>query len=139
MKENLEIKPYDWIILLLASISAIARFIMNKYNFEYVDYFIAIVNLVGLDYIFTTIFQNIKKYIFEEIEVNVFVQIERANKKRRHSFHLLICYLVLVVYNILHLLFFSNSVANDALSMIVLGLSLTDTSVSSFILNKIRI
>lgn len=139
MKENLEIKPYDWIILLLAFISAIARFIMNKYNFEYVDYFIAIVNLVGLDYIFTSIFQNIKKYILREIETEDFVRVEKANKKRRHNYHLLICYLILVIYNMLHLLFFSNSVANDALSMIVLGLSLTDTSVSSFILNKIRI
>lgn len=139
MKENLEIKPYDWIILLLASISAITRFIMNKYNFEYVDYFIAIINLVGLDYIFTSIFQTIKKYIWKEIEMENFVRAEKANKKRKHNQYLRICYLVLVIYNILHLLCFSNSVANDALSMIVLGLSLTDTSISSFIFKRIKV
>lgn len=132
-------KSYDWIILLLVFLSAVARFVMAKYNFEYVDYFIAIVNLIGLDYILTSILNNIKESIFEKIESGDFIKLEKINKKTRykHVSHKCIC--IIIIYNVLHMLFFSNSVTNDALSMIVLGISLTDTSITYFILEKINI
>lgn len=139
MRKDLEIKSYDWIILLLALVSAITGFIMNKYKFAYVDYFIAIVNLVGLDYISTSILKNMKEYIFLQIDSDNFIRAEKTNKKNRHKHNLHICILILIIYNVIHLFCFSNSVANDALSMVVLGISLTDTSILSFILEKIKI
>lgn len=135
----MKIKSYDWIILFLASVSAVIRFIMAKYNFEYVDYFIAIVNLIGLDYILTSILNNIKESIFKKIESSDFIKVERINKKTRYKHVLYKCIFIIIIYNVLHILFFSNSVFNDALSMIVLGISLTDTSITCFILEKINI
>lgn len=135
----MKVKLYDWIILLLVFISAVTRFIMAKCNFEYVDYFIAVVNLIGLDYILTSILNNIKDSIFEQIESNDYIKAEKINKKNRHKRTLHNCIFIIIIYNVLHILCFLNSVANDALSMIVLGISLTDTSISSYILEKIKI
>lgn len=135
----MKIKSYDWIILLLVFVSAATRFVMAKYNFEYVDYFIAIVNLIGLDYILTSILDNIKENIFEKIESSDFIKVEKINKKTRYKHVLYKCIFIIIIYNVLHILFFSNSVFNDALSMIVLGISLTDTSITCFILEKIKI
>lgn len=135
----MKIKSYDWIILLLVFVSAITRFVMAKYNFEYVDYFIAIVNLIGLDYILTSILDNIKENIFAKIESSDFIKVEKINKKTRYKHVLYKCIFIIIIYNVLHILFFSNSVFNDALSMIVLGISLTDTSITCFILEKIKI
>lgn len=135
----MKIKSYDWIILLLVFVSAVTRFVMAKYNFEYVDYFIAIVNLIGLDYILTSILDNIKENIFAKIESSDFIKVEKINKKTRYKHVLYKCIFIIIIYNVLHILFFSNSVFNDALSMIVLGISLTDTSITCFILEKIKI
>lgn len=135
----MKIKSYDWIILFLASVSAVTRFIMAKYNFEYVDYFIAIVNLIGLDYILTSILNNIKESIFAKIESSDFIKVEKINKKTRYKHVLYKCIFIIIIYNVLHILFFPNSVFNDALSMIVLGISLTDTSITCFIIEKINI
>lgn len=135
----MKIKSYDWIILLLVFVSAVTRFVMAKYNFEYVDYFIAIVNLIGLDYILTSILDDIKENIFAKIESSDFIKVEKINKKTRYKHVLYKCIFIIIIYNVLHILFFSNSVFNDALSMIVLGISLTDTSITCFILEKIKI
>lgn len=135
----MKIKSYDWIILLLVFVSAVTRFVMAEYNFEYVDYFIAIVNLIGLDYILTSILNNIKDNIFAKIESSDFIKVEKINKKTRYKHVLYKCIFIIIIYNVLHILFFSNSVFNDALSMIVLGISLTDTSITCFILEKINI
>lgn len=139
MKERIEYNPYDWIILLLLGTSAIIRFIMNKFDFIYTDYFIAIVNLIGLDYTISSILYSIKNNTFLKIDSEDFVRAEKANKKNRHKNNISICIIILIVYNILHMFLFSSSTGNDILSMIVLAISLTNNSIIVFIMERIKI
>lgn len=132
-------RHYDWIILFLFGISSIIRFFMWKYNFQYTNYFIAIVNLIGLDYTATTIIYNINSNINRRINLLDIIDIEKYNKIKRHRKLLHIFIIILIVYDIIHLFMFSNSVCNDILSMIVLGISLTDVSIISYFSETIKV
>lgn len=132
-------RHYDWIILVLFGISAFTRFFMWKYDFQYVDYFIAIVNLVGLDYTATTIIYSINKNINNRINTLDLIQLKKTNKANKHLKLLHICIFAIVLYDIIHLLVFTNSVCNDILSMLVLGISLTDSSIVSYLSKVIKV
>lgn len=131
-------KQYDWIILFLFGVSAIIRFFMWKYDFQYTDYFIGIVNLIGLDYTATTIIYSINDCINGQIDMLDIINIEKTNKKKKHSKLLHTFIVILILYDVIHLSLLSNSVCNDVLSMIVLGISLTDTSITTFISDNIK-
>lgn len=132
-------KPYDWIILFLLFISAIARLFMEVFSFDYVNYFIAVVNLIGLDYSATTILNCINDSIMDKIDKSDFILREKTNKREKHKKALHWSIIILIIYNLVHLFLFSHSVGNDMLSMIVLAISITDNSIVSYIKDKIKI
>ena len=134
-----ETKQYDWIILFLFFISIIIRFFMWKSNSVHIDFFIAIVNLIGLDYTATSIIYSINNLVENKIHKHDFATIEKNNKIKRHKRILHICILILCFYNIIHFFLFSCSLGNDVLSMMVLGISLTDDSIVKYISEKIRL
>lgn len=132
-------RNYDWIILFLFGISAFIRYFMWKNNFLYTDYFIGLVNLVCLDYVATTIIYNINSNINSKIKELDIIELDITNKIRKHKNSLHICIFILIIYNIIHFIFLSNSVSNDILSMLVLGVSLTDNSITLYLSEKIKI
>ena len=132
-------KDYNWMILFFLLVMSIIRLLMHLFDFEFVDIFIAIINLVGLDYAITSIINSIYKNIEEIIDNSDIVTQAKKNKKKRHKSFLSFCLGVIVLYNIFHLLLLSCSVANDMLSMIVLGISLTDNSIISFFVRHSKI
>lgn len=134
MENKQQSRDYNWIIFFLLFGSAFIRFIMYFIKFVYVDYFVAAIGVIGLDYTITNILNRSKRKVEEIIESdNDLVKQAKNNKKRKieHFVHLCICFLAL--YNILHIILLSSSTGNDMLSMIVLGISLTDDSIIDFL------
>ncbi|MBQ2882456.1 MAG: hypothetical protein IJE43_01580 [Alphaproteobacteria bacterium] len=139
MKDNKKSKDCNWMILFFLFVGAVARWFMNLYDFQYVDFFIAIVNLIGLDYTTTVIIDSIYEKITHIIDKSNILSQAKTNKKKKQKSFVYIIILILVIYNIIHLIFLSSSVFNDMLSMIVLGLSLTDDSIIFFVVKHKKI
>lgn len=134
-----KIKQNDWIILFVFFISAVGRYLMDKLAFSYIDYFIAFVNLIGLDYTVTNIIYYINNNINEQIDKSNLISTVKNNKKQKHKKFLHISIVLIITYNLVHLFCLSNSTYNDMLSMIVLGITLTDTSISLYITDKLKL
>lgn len=139
MSSDKKSKDYSWIIFFFLLVGAVLRWFMNFNGFEYVDLFIAIVNLIGLDYTVTFIINSIYGKIVYIIDSSQIVGQAKSNKKKKQKSFVYLVISILVAYNIIHLICLSSSVYNDMLSMIVLGLSLTDDSISSFIVKRKKI
>lgn len=138
MENNKVAKDYNWIILFFLSISAIIRLFMHIYKFTHIDIFIAIINLIGLDYTLTSIVNSIYRNKVELIDESKIVNQAKINKKKKHKTFIYVNLFILMLYNIFHLLL-SCSVANDMLSMVVLGISFTDNSIISFFVKNTKI
>lgn len=139
MSSDKKSKDYSWIIFFFLLVGAVLRWFMNFNGFEYVDLFIAIVNLIGLDYTVTFIINSIYGKIVYIIDSSQIVGQAKSNKKKKQKSFVYLVIFILVAYNIIHLICLSSSVYNDMLSMIVLALSLTDDSISSFIVKRKKI
>ncbi len=131
MKKN---RDYNWIIMFFLFVCAIVRFAFNFIPFPYVDYFVATICLIGLDYALTNILNSAKSKINEIIDSSNVVTIAKRNKKNRIKNFVNIIIFLLVLYNVIHFIIFSCSTGNDMLSMIVLAISLTDDSIISFLI-----
>lgn len=139
MSNNEKSKNYSWIIFFFLLVGAILRWFMHKCDFQYTDLVIAAINLIGLDYAITVIANSIYEKIECIIDKSEIVSQAKTNKKKKQKLLVYVIISVLVIYNIIHLICFANSVSNDMLSMIVLGLSLTDDSIISFIVKHKKI
>lgn len=141
MINNKSMKKYSWIILFFLFVSAIVRLFMHIYKIEntYVDIFIAVINLVGLDYTITSIVYSIYEIIKDTIDNSNIVNQAKINKKKKHKSFIYVSIIILIIYNAIHLIFLRYSVFNDMLSMIVLGLSVTDDSIISYFVKITKI
>lgn len=139
MSNDKKSKDYNWIIFFFLIVGAVVRFLMGLYEFQYIDIFIAFINLIGLDYTITVIVHSIYGEILAIIDKSQIVEQAKINKKKKQKSFIYITISILILYNIFHLLFLSNSIFNDMLSMIVLGLSLTDNSIIPFIVRNKKI
>lgn len=135
---NQNTKDYNWIILFFLLASAVIRFIMYIFDFIYVDYFVTVICMLGLDYEATNIINCIYRKIEEIIDNNkALIPQVKNNKKKKHKQRVYTCIVFLSFYNIL-LILFSSSVGNDMLSMIVLGITLTEKSIIDFFVEYIK-
>lgn len=127
-------KDYNWMIMFFLFAGAIVRFSFNYFQFRYIDYFVSITSLIGLDYIITNIL-NTSKNILNKIIDDKENLVQKAKQNKKNKIQRLICIvlILLALYNIFHFINFSCSTGNDMLSMIVLAISLTDDSVVSFL------
>lgn len=133
-------KDYNWIILFFLFASAISRLIMQFIKFNYTDHFVAVISLIGLDYTITSILNRVKRTIEKIIENNNDIVAQaKTNKKNKRKRSVYICISILACYNILHFVLLSCSTGNDMLSMIVLGISLTDDSIINFLVEHTHI
>ena len=137
MENNQQTRDYNWIIFFLLFGSALVRFVMHYIQFEYIDYlvnyFVSIIGLIGLDYTSTNILNRSKRKIEEIIDnSNDIVTQAKNNKKKKIEHFVHLCIGILIIYNILHIFLLSSSTGNDMLSMIFLGISLTDDSIINF-------
>lgn len=139
MNNNKNSKEYSWIIFFFLIVGAVIRWFMNLNGFQYVGFYIAIVNLIALDYTVTVIINSIYRKIVYIIDNSQIVGQAKENKKKKQKSFIYLVRFILIVYNIVHLVYLSNSVYNDMLSMIVLGLSLTDDSIILFIVEHKKI
>lgn len=127
-------KDYNWMIMFFLIASAIVRFAFNFFEFSYVDHFVTIISLIGLDYAVTNILNGTKYILNETIDnKNNITNRAKNNKKNRIQRLVYIVIILLVLYNILHFVKFSCPTGNDMLSMIVLAISLTDDSIITFL------
>lgn len=139
MYNDKKYKDYSWIIFFFLFVCAIIRGLMDTCEFQYVDLFIAIINLIGLDYTVTVMTNLVYGKIAMIIDNSQIVSQAKINKKKKQKLFVYTIISILVIYNIIHLICLSKSVFNDMLSMIVLGLSLTDDSIVSFIVQHKKI
>ena len=127
-------KNYNWMIMFFLFASAAVRFVFHFIPFNYIDYFVAIISLIGLDYTITNILNSTKDILNKIIDnKSDIVTKAKINKKNRLKKFVYIIIFLLVIYNIIHFLLFSCSTGNDMLSMIVLAISLTDDSIIYFL------
>lgn len=139
MENKKQGKDYNWIIFAILSGSAVTRFIMNFFDFNYVDYFVAAICAVGLSYTMTSIVNEINRQVEDIIKNSECVEQAKNNKIIRHKRVVRISIFIVLIYCVIHILIFSSSVANDMLSMVTLGLSLTDESIINYFVEHIHI
>ena len=139
MENRRQGKDYNWMIFVILFGSAVARFIMNLLDFNYVDYFVAAICAVGLGYTMTSIVNDIYREIVNIIKSSELVEQAKENKIKKHKRVVHISILIVFVYCVLHIFLFSSSAGNDMLSMITLGLSLTDETIIGYFVEHIHI
>lgn len=128
-------KPHDpSLILAVGIILSIIRVLLAKS--EYLDYIVSAINLVAIAYVIWSILNN-AKIQFTELTTNS--KLGNTITKKKKLYLKRICTIIEVfiffIFSPIYLIYYSNGVCNDVISIITLCISIEDTSISNFIAN----
>ena len=115
----------------------IVRIMMNK--IAEVDLVVAIINIVALLGVVLIVVRKIVSKVQTAIEDSG-VPIEKKKKKKNAAIRKLewIVYAPLLLFVMIYLVFWKSGLGNDIISIVSLGLSLTDVTVVDVVSNYIR-
>lgn len=139
MKKMKDEAPIIWILTVGL---IIVRIMMNK--IAEVDLVVAIINIVALLGVVLIVVQKIVSEVQTAIEDSG-VPIEIRNREKNAAIRKLewIVYVPLLLFVMIYLVFWKSGLGNDIISIVSLGLSLTDVTVvdvvSNYILKKEKV